>query len=486
MFSLASAAVFLASLLAGTVAGDDGAEGTKVWAVVAYVNHGERTPFIGGLQTVLTPEGAQQMWRQGNAFRNRYLTGSSNGSRSDGAAPIQKISANVLDNTQVAVVSQSNDWVVGSAMAFMQGLYPPRTDAFVAAAGGEDLGRNLANGTSETNYPLGGYQYPMIRTLSPQESSFVASQGGLVCFNRRREIANNLNNSQSMQEAIKQHKSFYHGLFSSPPLQGLMPLDRAGYENALDIYELVDYMYNHNQTVYDRLEDAQNTLDTLQALAFTAERARISPPSGSSDEKLDTLYSVAGRTLATQLARLVLSATGSEGRAGSKMAFLFGSMRPLLSFLSVAGLLTSGNASSSRLSRLPEPGASIVLEVISSGPFNASTPLPETDALQVRFSYKPSADSNAAFERHPLFGSGSTMPYRAFIRQMRLEGVTPLQWCDVCGAGSVLRVGGRDEPAPADTARIMTSDVDRTPRRQEDDGDGISITGMPVKAREGV
>ena len=65
--------LFAALPLAHGVIAQSAGTGEKVWAAVAFINHGERTPVIANLRTVLTPEGAQQMLRQGTAFRARYI-----------------------------------------------------------------------------------------------------------------------------------------------------------------------------------------------------------------------------------------------------------------------------------------------------------------------------------------------------------------------------------------------------------------------------
>lgn len=156
--------------------------GDKVWAVVAFVNHGERTPIVSDMRTILTPEGAQQMWRQGTAFRARYLRNSVNDSDFEHvqAAYVQRLNTDVIDNADVDILSQTDEWVSAGALAFMQGLYPPSPNAYDATAGGDDLGLNLDLGDDGTEYPLNGYQYPNIRTASfmdPGSTAYAHSHG---------------------------------------------------------------------------------------------------------------------------------------------------------------------------------------------------------------------------------------------------------------------------------------------------------------------
>lgn len=147
----------------------------KVWAVVAYINHGEKTPTFGGLENILTPTGARQMWRQGSAFRHRYL-GSRNStifSNSTGNTKIQGIATDAINNDQLTVLSQTDEWVSGGAMAFLQALYPPNPNTFNNLAGGQQVAQDLFVSPDLIDYPLGGYQYPNIETLSLSDPASV-------------------------------------------------------------------------------------------------------------------------------------------------------------------------------------------------------------------------------------------------------------------------------------------------------------------------
>lgn len=172
-----------AALLAASVTAQSGDDNVKIWAAAAYINHGEKTPSLGTLQEVLTPEGAQQMWRQGRAFRARYLNATEDLSDAEievaGSSPIQGIEGKAINNEQVDITAGEDEWVVGGALAFFQGLYPPVTNSYNSLAGGEDLARNLsANGSDTIEFPLNGYQYPLLQTLSSLDSEspgYVAS-----------------------------------------------------------------------------------------------------------------------------------------------------------------------------------------------------------------------------------------------------------------------------------------------------------------------
>jgi hypothetical protein len=168
--SLASAIIASAAVVSAQSSDD----GVRVWAAVAYINHGDKTPSLGSDEEMLVPEGAQQLWRQGAAFRARYLNqtsgGDSGNSSVEEVAPIHGISTEALNNAQIDIAAAADEWVVAGALAFMQGLYPPMKGSVAELPGGEDMARNLAeNDTDLVEYPLDGYQYPILRTLTAHD-----------------------------------------------------------------------------------------------------------------------------------------------------------------------------------------------------------------------------------------------------------------------------------------------------------------------------
>jgi hypothetical protein len=158
------------------------AQSNKVWAAVAFINHGEITPPETQLRTVLTPEGAQQLWRQGTAFRARYIPDGVNNSDYEGiqTAYFQDLKPDVIDNDQLEIISQADQWVSGSALAFMQGFYPPAPNAFDDSTGGEEIAVNLASSDNKTEYPLNGYQYPNVRIPSFYDPEYTAYVGAFI------------------------------------------------------------------------------------------------------------------------------------------------------------------------------------------------------------------------------------------------------------------------------------------------------------------
>ncbi|KAM0430583.1 hypothetical protein ACHAPT_005934 [Fusarium lateritium] len=408
--------------------------GDKVWAAVAFVNNGERTPLISDMRTILTPEGAQQMWRQGTAFRARYLRNSVNDSDFDDiqTAYIQKLNIDVIDNDDVDILSQTDEWVTAGAMAFMQGLYPPSPNAYDATAGGNDLGVNLDLGDNNTEYPLNGYQYPNIRTASFMDPGSTALEGTARCSAWLTEVNTNLTADEQLNNLYQSTLPFYQNLFSTQPLAGTIEIGYAHFWNAYPIWEYVDYMYRHNETVHRGLENANVTLGFLNSYATTLLRAQNSygNPQNQNDP-LSVLYSIAGRTLAARVTQQFQNNIHWNGEY-NKLSLMFGSLEPIMSFVSLAGLIEGDEIFQAPFSTLPEPGAALVFELFGEDP-DFPNRQPSADRLRVRLSYRASADADADFANQGLFTSvPEGVLYSKFLDNMQKLGRTPDDWCEIC------------------------------------------------------
>jgi len=167
----------LSALVAGSAA--QSSTGQTVWASFAYIMHGERTPLMGSVRDIrmLTPAGAQQMYAQGNAFRSRYVRAPStelekNETTITTREHIRNLYMTVDDYTQIDIITTDDPWVSTSAIAFMQALYPPTADETKHPKGGSDMAKDAATGKF-TQYPLGGYEYPFIKTYGTLEEGSV-------------------------------------------------------------------------------------------------------------------------------------------------------------------------------------------------------------------------------------------------------------------------------------------------------------------------
>ncbi|KAJ4032925.1 hypothetical protein NW761_010181 [Fusarium oxysporum] len=439
--------LFAALPLAHGVIAQSAGTGEKVWAAVAFINHGERTPVIANLRTVLTPEGAQQMLRQGTAFRARYIPDGVNDTdyQSIQIAYLQNLKPDVIDNDDLDIITKTDEWVSTGALAFMQGFYPPSPNAFDNSTGGEEIAVNLASSDNKTEYPLDGYQYPSIRAPGYYDPESTALQGTSRCSAWQTEITTNLTQETGLDELYDSTLPFYQNLFSTAPFDGTIDIDYANLWNAYQLWEFVDYQYRHNETVHEGLKNANSTLSFLNTYALSMERAQNSYRGSDDNSELGTLYSVAGRTMAYKVASQFRSNI-RWGSSYNKLTLMFGSLDPIVSFIQLSGLVTPDNMFQAPWSTLPKPGAALIFELFGEDPDDPDRQ-PATDSLRVRMSYRASADADESFQNQPIFKSGPDgIAYSSFMQTMNNLGTSPNQWCDVCG------------PTPAPWCILVNSD----------------------------
>lgn len=164
------ARLHLAALLLGLAATTALAQSTEelVWASVVYTFHGEKTPSLTNPYGPynLSPLGANQLLAAGSLIRSRNIAPPANGSQLTAAAVISGLSVNAIDNSQLNALSTDDEYSSSSAVAFFQGLYPPRGYPII------DPQDTLANGSIE-GFPLDGYQYPNIGTVSSLDFNYI-------------------------------------------------------------------------------------------------------------------------------------------------------------------------------------------------------------------------------------------------------------------------------------------------------------------------
>ncbi len=263
-------------------------------------------------------------------------------------------------------------------------------------------------------------------------------QGHVGCPTWQNATTTNLTTNPTLKDAAQKNADFYTKLFSSGPLQGTLAADDANFFNAYDIYNLVNYEYTHNETVFTNLADANATLARLAADAFTMERAKSDPGSSTANDTASVALTIAGRTLAKLVAdQMSLNANQTTGRA-RPMTLMFGSFQPMMALFSLAGLLSRDYLLGTAMGNVTAPGAAVVFELVGEDPKDAAA-FPKPEDLNVRFVYRATADVSDTFLVYSLFGSGNggrTIPYLAFLDKMRSIGKDATDWCKICKPGS--------------------------------------------------
>ncbi|ORY56838.1 histidine phosphatase superfamily [Pseudomassariella vexata] len=422
--------VFLA-LLSATCASSQST--VTVWSSFAYIFHGERTPIWGPAagHASLTPYGAQQLYAQGSVFRDRYLSANTTLSDEENEVtksfPIVGVERNALDNSQLSIFSTADDFVTGGALAFMQGLYPPITQAFAYNNGGMNASV-LANG-SLVNYPLEGYQYPNIQSMSTLEPSSIWLDGHVTCTEWWKS-ANDFKTNPASADLYNQTYSFYKNLWSTT-FADTIPMTTVTLDHAYDLYDYARYQYNHNETIRETL--SADELNILMTLAGDHELSLNGNLSVSGLKEGDMIRAIAGRTLAGKIIAQFQAQIASGGYS-NKMSLIFGSYEPMLAFFALSDL-SDGHASS-LFTLVPEPGSAMVFELFSVG--NDSSSYPVNEDLWIRFLYRSGTNATAPFVEYPLFGLGNSqarMRYHQFRANMLDFAVTDTAiWCDTCGS----------------------------------------------------
>lgn len=392
-----------------------------IWSSVVYNYHGERTPLILPVQSVLTPLGAQQLYAVGSFFRDRYVASKMNESN----LAINGLSKDELDNAQVSSMSTSGEFIVASAQAFMQGLYPPLNISSRTLLNPMSV---LANG-SIIDFPLDGYQYPQIYTASPLDPNSIYVAGAFNC-----PVYDDAAMGYVISQESKQTKSATMGFYNSlemTVLTGVFEKSEVNYDEAYLIYDYLNYGYTHNQTVKKQLSEA----DLLRAKALANQWIYATNGKTSATGSETDIRTVSGRTMAVQAIGLLINNIETKGTA-NKLNILFGSFEPMIAFAALAQLPQANT----NFYGLPEYGSSMAFELFSSGSDSTLT-YPNTDDLMVRFLFRNGTESTSNLEVYNLFGRNdaqktlSLKDFLALMHDLTLPSVG--DWCNTCQSGNV-------------------------------------------------
>lgn len=416
------AALFACLWAAVPTSGQDSQE--RIHASVIFTHFGERTPLLAFETLELTPLGARQMFSAGAFFRSRYIA-SEPATEDDATAdhPIEGLRTHRISNDELHVSSVNADYITGSALAFMQGLYPPLSDSSLdVILTSQPI---LANG-SAIQAPLGGYQYPGLAVPSYSDPNSIWLAGDFGCDRYVRSGDEYLDSDEFSQTAAAS-RDLYEKV-QTDWLRGSLSGDGFNYSNAHALYEFVRYEDTHNRTVHEQVPSSD--LSQLRALASQREYALNGNVSASGHEEGDQIRTVAGKALATRVLSLLIDNIETKGSA-QKMSLLFGNYRPLLAFFALARLPNVD----SDFYGLPEPGSSMVFELFSVGN-GSSDAYPDPSDLMVRFMFRNGTSEDDALNAYPLFNRGRSMTdlpwldFRAEMANVMVPGVT--EWCDLC------------------------------------------------------
>ena len=383
-----------------------------LFASVAFVRTGERLPLIDAASniTTLTPFGAQQMSVLGNLFRNRYMSQTSG---------IQGLSINEINELQTLFLAEDLPYSVASTQAFLQALYPPYSPSTESSS-------TLTNGTSD-QFPLGGYQYPWIQTVSSNDYRSIFTDGAAACdafwddssFLQSTEYSDAQNDSEKVFARVG-------GTLANADL----PAQAIVFNNSYGVYDYMSYSYNHNQTIHDFFNNGTLAGELSQLRAYADILEWGSYGSGESAPSTPPLSTIAGQTLALAVLLRLAEAIQTSGTQG-RLSLLFGEYPAMLSFFGLADLPSV----SQNFYSMPDFASSMMFELFSPN----SSSISDTDSLRVRFLFANGTDTidspmPSNFTTYPLFNSGAQdMSWNDFGNAMSAIAISdPGAWCDVC------------------------------------------------------
>ncbi|KAK5660895.1 hypothetical protein OQA88_12268 [Cercophora sp. LCS_1] len=411
------------SLLIG--AGSAQAVDEHIWSSVAWVLHGERTPLWGPYpQPALTPWGAQQMFSQGSLLRARYLDQDKDEPNTE-YAPIVGIERNAIDNSQLNILTSTEQFLAASAQAFSQGLYPPITQAFSNGSGGMDAAA-FPNG-SIANYPLGGYQYANTRTASNLDFESVWIGGHLGCTAYTESLLN-FRNDDIVAILYNNTKNFYQNMWRLV-LHEAFPSSMANFANAWLLWDYASFRYNHNNATRETITAGEMSI--MARFASTEQRNKNGNITLDSNRDNALIRAIAGRTMAAKTLAW-FKENMRMGGATSKINLAFTTIEPFVAWFALSELVIGEHAA--EFKPLPEPGAMMVFELFSIGT-NVSE-YPDPHDLYIRFLYRNGTDQDDKLTTYALFNSTeSPIPFTTFLSAVqRFHVSTVSEWCNLCGS----------------------------------------------------
>lgn len=386
----------------------------EVLSSFVFTRYGDRTPLYTSDSSILTPYGATQMYNAGSILRDRYLTTGFG----DGTTNIRDIAHYLLNADEVSIMSTDHQYVVASAQAFMQGLYPPLGQSSTNFTNLGEMSQ-LANGTNVIA-PLNGYNYADISTVSSYDPRSVWLDGSANCpayVNKLVEYYNTTDFDFLYTISL----DFYRSL--DVYLDDYFTPNDLGYYDAYYIYDWLQYEVTHNASFAAQI----SAVNMTRAKIFAADWVQAMYSNST-----DSVKSIAGRSLASQVLNTFYTSITTQG-SNNKLNLWFGDYAPMVSIAALMGLTRQ---QSEIFYQIPEMSGSYIFELIAYvADDDSGVDYPDTSDMYVRFLYQNGTDAYSRMTEYSLFGRSpsSLISYTDFVTSMSkisLSGIT--EWCNTC------------------------------------------------------
>jgi len=190
------------------------------------------------------------------------------------------------------------------------------------------------------------------------------------------------------------------------------------YENAYDIFDLLNVARIHNSSVTNITSDQ---LFQLRTLADGYEW-------GFNYNESQPMRSVGGRTLAGAIVRQLNQTVTSKAKL--KFSLLAGSYDTFLAFFGITGL----DKVNPDFRGLPDYASTLAFELLTEQ--NMTSFPSNLDDLRVRFLFRNGSDDGSPLTAYPLFGKGQlTLKWSEFVSEMNTRAIMTVQdWCSKCAS----------------------------------------------------
>ncbi|KAJ7022776.1 histidine phosphatase superfamily [Mycena alexandri] len=317
----------------------------------------------------------------GTQLRSEYLTPGS-------ASFISSISGDVADTQQVNVLVKGGGEghvVFDSAIALLQGLYPPNPKNKLTLANGEVV-----------TAPLGGYQYIPLET--------VESGDWTDCPAFQRHIAS-FYSSDAFKTKAKDAAGFFQNV--EPYIFGRP----ATLENIWNIYDFMNTQFTYNKTYADSLPPTY--LNQARALADFHESGVYS------DTHANEIGNIAGRTLLHPVLDAVERVALNDDPL--KLMLVQTTYQPFISLFHQ----TEMTDEHPELAAIPNFGSALAIELRRGAP-------PDTRDF-LRFKFQNGTSDADGWRILHAFGRRGDIPLTEFVYRIEGAAITSSkQWAEVC------------------------------------------------------
>ncbi|KAL9711144.1 hypothetical protein Ac2012v2_005684 [Leucoagaricus gongylophorus] len=361
----------------------------QVLGVVLLTRHGDRQGFYQDpttytpLGTVITPTGTEQELQLGKFLRQRYLNASS-------PYAIQNISQTVVDLTQIQVRADAGGEggvIYNSAVALLQGLYPPTSS----------YNETLANGTVIFG-ASNGYQFIPVESVEPNND--ISLEGFTSCPSLDTDT-NAFYASPEFKAKASEYADFFNAI---RPFLDQRPDDL---EDMWNIFDFLNVRFIHDANFAQKLP--HTLLEQARDLANWHEYGVFSDPDPSG------IGNIAGRTVLPYILNGFKDIADSSSPL--KISYQALSYKPFLSLFNVTGV-TQQNP---QLAAIVNYAAAVAYEIRAS-----------SNGPVIRFLFKNGTIEDD-FTAYNMFGADGDVPLSTFVARLSDTAVNDTaHWCSVC------------------------------------------------------